>query len=163
MLRSFLLAPCLLICLACVTPFPFENLEEGMTTETLRERFGEPDFVTNYFVTNWSGNVSGWTYVHEERDWADTIFYSTVFLPMCIWISAITLPLRGEIGCNSIDETKVVLHVVGEELLNWDVIKLDNPWHIDWTAAYPPHHPWGNPATEALHRAHGHTFPHPPD
>ena len=41
MLRSFLLVPCLLICLACATPtptpFPIEKLAKGMTTETVRE------------------------------------------------------------------------------------------------------------------------------
>ena len=35
MLRSFLLVPCLLICLACATPFPLDSLEEGMTAETV--------------------------------------------------------------------------------------------------------------------------------
>ena len=37
--RTVLLVPCLLTCLACATPrtFPFENLEEGMTTEMVRE------------------------------------------------------------------------------------------------------------------------------
>ena len=37
-----LLAPCLLICLACVTPFPLENLEKGMTMQQATEAFGEP-------------------------------------------------------------------------------------------------------------------------
>jgi hypothetical protein len=41
--RTVLLIPCLLICLVCATPFPIENLEEGMTTETVRERFGAPE------------------------------------------------------------------------------------------------------------------------
>ena len=43
MLRSFLLLPCLLICLACATPFPIESLEEGMTAEAVRAEFGEPE------------------------------------------------------------------------------------------------------------------------
>ena len=37
--RTVLLIPCLLICLACATPFPIEDLEEGMTDETVRESF----------------------------------------------------------------------------------------------------------------------------
>ena len=41
-MRSFLLAPCLLISLACATPFPLENLEEGMTMVQATEAFGEP-------------------------------------------------------------------------------------------------------------------------
>ncbi len=40
--RTVLLIPCLLICLACATPFPLENLEKGMTMERATEAFGEP-------------------------------------------------------------------------------------------------------------------------
>ncbi len=40
--RVVLLAPCLLICLACATPFPLENLEKGMTMEQATEAFGGP-------------------------------------------------------------------------------------------------------------------------
>ncbi len=40
--RTLLLVPCLLICLACATPFPLENLEKGMTMEQATEAFGEP-------------------------------------------------------------------------------------------------------------------------
>jgi hypothetical protein len=42
MLRSFLLASCLLVCLACATAFPIESLEKGMTMELATEAFGEP-------------------------------------------------------------------------------------------------------------------------
>ena len=45
--RRLLLAPSLLICLACATPFPFENLEEGIPAETAREEFGEPEAIEN--------------------------------------------------------------------------------------------------------------------
>ena len=62
--RAVLLIPCLLICLACATPFPLENLEEGMTTGTVWENFGEPEAIS------WPGRAeSSWSYVHEERDW----------------------------------------------------------------------------------------------
>ena len=47
MTRAFLLAPCLLLCLSCVTPFPFENLEMGMTMEQVVESFGEPSSTSN--------------------------------------------------------------------------------------------------------------------
>ena len=40
-----LLIPCLLLLLACATPFPIESLEEGMTTQTVRESFGEPEYI----------------------------------------------------------------------------------------------------------------------
>ena len=36
------LVPFLLICVCCATPFPIENLKEGMTMEAVRENFGEP-------------------------------------------------------------------------------------------------------------------------
>ena len=44
--RSLLLPPSLAICLACATPFPIDDLEEGMTTETARENFGAPEAIT---------------------------------------------------------------------------------------------------------------------
>ena len=62
--RSILFAPCLLICLACATPFPIENLEEGMTTETVRENFGTPEAIE----TEPGGVESSWTYIHEELE-----------------------------------------------------------------------------------------------
>ncbi len=46
--RVVLLAPCLLICLACATPFPFEKLEKGMTTEAVRQEFGEPEAISTF-------------------------------------------------------------------------------------------------------------------
>ena len=75
MMRSFLLAPCLLICLACATPIPFplESLEEGMTTETVRENFGAPEATNRRWdigdgpaVINGPAVLTGvsWTYVH---------------------------------------------------------------------------------------------------
>ena len=36
------LIPCLLICLACATPFRFARLEEGMTQDEVRALAGEP-------------------------------------------------------------------------------------------------------------------------
>ena len=70
MLRSFLLAPCLLICLACATPtpFPVENLKVGMTTKEVRQSVGEPRF-------NHLGKV--WIYTHERENW-DWLFFPTV-------------------------------------------------------------------------------------
>ena len=61
--RAVLLIPCLLICVACATPFPLESLEEGMTTGTVRENFGEPEAIS------WPGRAeSSWRYVHEEQN-----------------------------------------------------------------------------------------------
>ena len=60
-----LLLPCLLLFLACATPFPIESLEEGMRTETVRESFGEPEAIK----TEPGGVESSWTYPHEEQNW----------------------------------------------------------------------------------------------
>jgi outer membrane protein assembly factor BamE (lipoprotein component of BamABCDE complex) len=40
--RSLLLPACLLACLACATPLPFEKLKVGMTIVQVTETFGEP-------------------------------------------------------------------------------------------------------------------------
>jgi len=71
--RSFLLVPCLLICLACATPtpFPVENLKVGMTTKEVRQSVGEPRF-------NHLGKT--WIYTHEERDWVGFVIKKDVFL-----------------------------------------------------------------------------------
>ena len=73
MLRSFLLATCLLIGLACATPiaFPVENLAVGMTTKEVRQSVGEPRF-------NHLGKT--WIYTNEERDWMGHVFKKDVFL-----------------------------------------------------------------------------------
>ena len=98
-IRNLLLAPCLLICLACATPFPIKNLEEGMTTETVREKFGEPVAANtvwdppgggNFLRGDWTYDAeSSWTYVDEERNWVWSVFFSSVFLPVQIVESAI--------------------------------------------------------------------------
>ncbi len=55
-----LLVPCLLLCLACATPFPFEKLEEGMTETAVRQAVGEPKAIHD---------EETWTYAHEEWNW----------------------------------------------------------------------------------------------
>ena len=75
-----LLVPCLLICLACATPFPIESLQEGMTAGTVRDSFGEPRAteIPPYLVWAKSrgfrsevleaetGQSAVWTYVDED-------------------------------------------------------------------------------------------------
>ena len=83
-----LLVPCLLVCLACATPFPIESLEQGMTYETVREKFGEPEAIRIAISCSRSpckpeGVESSWTYVHEEQNYAFTA-YCAVFSPMCV-------------------------------------------------------------------------------
>ena len=68
--RSLLLPPSLAICLACATSFPVENLEKGMTAETVLENFGLPETVDRPMdATTWAA----WTYVHEEQFWFVTV------------------------------------------------------------------------------------------
>jgi hypothetical protein len=54
-----LLILCLLICLACATPFPVETLEEGMTPLAVQQAVGEPRFIAPNGV---------WIYTHEEQN-----------------------------------------------------------------------------------------------
>ena len=82
---SLLLPPSLAICLACATPFPLDDLEKGMTTETVRESFGAPEAIKCFSAKpeggseaigagSWLVLPSGmedescWTYVHEELE-----------------------------------------------------------------------------------------------
>ena len=83
-----LLLPCLLLFLACATPFPIESLEEGMRTETVRESFGEPEAIK----TEPGGVESSWSYVHEQRFFLGTFLSFSVFLPHCIIATAVTMP-----------------------------------------------------------------------
>ena len=76
MVQFFLLLPCLLISLACATPFPIENLAEGMTMETVREKFGKPRAAE----ATPGGEVSCWTYWHEEQKWITTSLIIPSFL-----------------------------------------------------------------------------------
>jgi hypothetical protein len=116
--RTVLLVPCLLVCLACATPFPFERLEEGMTTEAVRERFGAPEAMGLTFGVYPNPPESYWTYVHEERDWTAILFPPLVFgipinaaLPDASW------------DRNYIKKNSIVLHFEKEKLVHWQVIE----------------------------------------
>ena len=74
--RAFF-APLLLICAACATPFPIEDLKEGMTMEAVRENFGEPKAEE---ADLWGGEKSCWTYWHEKQDWIATSLIIPTFL-----------------------------------------------------------------------------------
>lgn len=50
-----------LLCVACASPFPLEDLEEGMTSETVRDSFGEPEARE----TGPQGKTSCWTYLED--------------------------------------------------------------------------------------------------
>ena len=63
---ELLLGPLLAICLSCATPtpFPLENLEEGMTSEIVRENFGEPEAME---ADSKNPNKSCWSYAEEQN------------------------------------------------------------------------------------------------
>ena len=164
MLRSFLLAPCLLICLACATPFPLDNLEEGMTYETVRENFGEPvvtDAVwdpTIFWRGTWAYHTeSSLTYVDEEQNWKSSVLFS-LLLPHQIAFSvigAVGSLVTGKLDFRwdwaYVERKPVVLYFEHEQLVRWKVIE---PYY-----APAPDISW---STNAFHTAHGHPFGHGP-
>ena len=80
MARSLLLVPFLLIGLACATPFPIDSLEEGMTTEAVREEFGAPEAIE----TGPEGTESSWKYLDERLSWQSFIFpHALLAIPIC--------------------------------------------------------------------------------
>ena len=107
----------LFLCVACATPFPVQNLEAGMTVETVRREFGAPADTTQ----------SSWTYVHEEQIWFDTFLASSVFFPPCLLTTVVALPFGVvEHWCDpvfpTVQKSPVVLHFEAEKLANWDVL-----------------------------------------
>jgi hypothetical protein len=150
MVRSFLLAPYLLICLACATPFPFENLETGMTAETVSQKFGAP-VVSGRGVKQASsfppkaGQVflappgfitfSTWTYIHEELDpllppvgpmplrVAVASFWGVTFFWVCPFAKR-GASLLGPINwtCWWVSREPVVLHFEEEKLVRWELL-----------------------------------------
>ena len=120
-MRSFLLAPCLLISLACATPLPLDSLEEGMTTEAVRENFGEPEANS---TTEPEGMDSSWSYVHEERNWLNTVVFSSVFLPHCILLTPFIALFDDEHLCFSwsVERKPVVLQFAEGKLASWEVL-----------------------------------------
>ena len=114
-----LLIPCLLIWLACATPFPIESLEKGMTAETVRMKFGEPEAIE----TKPRDVESSWTYVHEEQAWFPTVIFSSLVLPHCILFTAL-MPFYGGHPCfgQYVEEKPVVLHFEAEKLVRWEVL-----------------------------------------
>ena len=113
--RVVLLAPCLLICLACATPFPVEKLQKDMTTEMVRETFGQPESIQVL-----SGNtVSGrWCYLTEEQLWPMTFF------PLSPLLTLVQLPFAAVLPNVRWDDVyvgkrEIVLHFDGEKLVWW--------------------------------------------
>jgi hypothetical protein len=126
---------CLLVCLSCATPFPFDKLEEGLTVETLLTELGPPEA-----IETGSGDAgSCWCYHHEEQEWVPTFFPLTPFL----------IPLFVVFG-DSWDDAYVirkpiVLHFEEEKLVRWDVRQRGGGY---WRVR--PHYRW-NPHTAFDH------------
>lgn len=122
--RTVFLVPCLLVCLACVTPtpFPIENLEKGMTPEAVRVEFGEPELIE---TVPGGEKWSLWTYENEQQNWFNTAIFSTVLLPHCIILTAATMPFGAEHWCAGIvsyvEEGSVILLFEKEKLAGWTV------------------------------------------
>ena len=107
------LVPCLLIYLACATPFAIEKLQEGMTTETVREKFGDPESIETgpFFFGD-----SCWRYVHEVQDWEGTWFPLTpVFIPF--------FAAFDRWDALYVRRRPVLLHFKGEKLVRWELIE----------------------------------------
>jgi hypothetical protein len=79
-MRSLLLI-CLLICVSCATGFPTRKLEEGMTMETVQEKFGAP-------IAEEPGCLTYW---NERQEWITTLHpFSPIMLCMVHWIEGLT-------------------------------------------------------------------------
>jgi hypothetical protein len=115
--RTVFLVPCLQICLACAIPFPIENLEVGMTTETVREKFGAPKAME---VAGGGGGISCWTYWHEEQDWIPT----ALFIPSCLVVIPVHALLPGVTwDAWYLVRNSVFLYFVADKLVSWEAIE----------------------------------------
>jgi hypothetical protein len=139
----FLLVSCLLVCLSCATPFPVEDLAEGMTQETVRERFGEPEGTESP-----QPGRSSWIYTNEEQNWIATLIpLSPVFIPLFAAIPGVPWDAW------YVHRRPVYLDFEEERLVDWTVVPVvhaDVPADpvIDWSKW--PHNPnadppWGVP------------------
>ena len=116
-----LLVLCLLICLACATSFPIENLQEGMTTERVRDKFGEPESIQvrpGYTVSQ------RWCYLTEEQVWLRTFF------PLSLPLTVVMLPIAAfspNIRWDDVyvDKREVVLHFEKEKLVWWGSMPIE--------------------------------------
>lgn len=142
------LIPCLLLLLACATPFPIERLAEGMTTETVRESFGEPEAISEL-----RGGESSWTYSHEEQNWFFTLHPLTpFFIPINLVVGDLwKLPY--------VTSKPVVLQFEEQKLVRWEVIE---PVPVVSSGYYDPTFPptMTFPSKDDAHHARGHKHHH---
>ena len=111
-----LLAPCLLSCLACATPFPLEKLREGMTAEDVRDQFGTPEA-----IDAGSGDAGSCScYLAGEQIWLQALW-----LPLRIPLTLASLPFAAVFPELDWDHLfrgggEVVLHFEQEKLVRWE-------------------------------------------
>ena len=111
---TVLVAPCLLMCLACATPFPIERLETGMTAEGVREAVGEPEAIE----AQPGGTTSSWEYEHEEFDLLTTV----VTLPWTPLFPALVVLFDIEWNDFYTQSREVILHFEEDHLARWEVL-----------------------------------------
>ena len=174
MLRSFLLAPCLLVCFACATPFLTANLERGMTTEAVREQFGEPRAIETVATDGKRLAQVSWTYLHEEFD---PLIPSVGPMPLrvavtsilgvpLLWVFALNDLITDELtGINwdhmYVTRAPVVLQFTEEKLARWEVLEPlpsisvgPNMVHRDWQQQ------WDQQQEDLRHHKKGHKHHH---
>ena len=159
-----LLVPCLLIGLACATPFPVENLEEGMTAETARENFGAPEAIG----TEPGGVESSWTYLHEELEplplpvgpmplrVAVASIWGVPFFLVFALVDVFTDELYWDFMY--VSRAPVVLQFEGEKLVRWEVLPDIRDSGSGYQNPFPSMMPF--PTKDSIHHAKGHKHHH---
>lgn len=112
--RVVLLVPCLLSCLACATPFRFENLKHRMPAEAVREKFGAAK------ATEAAAGTAEfcWTYWHEDQDWLQTFFpFTLLSIPLAALAPGITWKAWYA------PRSAVLLDFREEKLVRWEVVQ----------------------------------------
>ncbi len=103
-----LLIPCLLVCLSCATPFPFDKLEEGLSAETVLTELGPPEAIQ----VGLGDAGPCWCYVHEKQMWTNTISFP---------ITPFMIPFMKTWSDAYFTREEVVLHFEEEKLVRWNL------------------------------------------
>ena len=153
--RTVLLAPCLLVCLACATPLPLDDLEKGMTTEAVRAEFGEPAWTVE-------STHPIWNYFDEKQNWGGTV-YCVLIAPMCAVLSPISLLDEGRTLFHvfGVGQRPVALYFEANKLDRWAVGSFPTGKGQPISSGAEALHRWmQNSATDYQHHAQGHKHHH---
>jgi hypothetical protein len=166
-----LLASCLLIGLACATSFPIESLEEGMTAEMVRERFGAAEAMESKL----EGVESAWTYLHEELDPIPLTFgpmplrvaVASIWGVPLFWGFALLDVMSDELEGENwnhvyISRAPVVLQFEEEKLAQWEVLPdIRDSLNTGSSYYYPDPFPTMTfPTKDSIHHKKGHKHHH---